>query len=117
MITLATLKDATAQEVFTQIKDHLLKQGERSLLPAIYDNCAYRGADGKKCAAGCLMTDEEASNIPEGKDWETLVQIGKVKPLHKDLILRLQDIHDQYTDVNDWPELLQNLAYKHGLKY
>jgi len=33
MITLATLDQATAQEVFTQVKDHLLKQGERSLSP------------------------------------------------------------------------------------
>jgi len=117
MITLATLDQATAQEVFTQIKDHLLKQSERSILPICDDNCAYRGADGKQCAAGCLMTDEEASTITEGKTWDSLVQKGKVTHFHNALISDLQRIHDQYSDVDDWPELLQNLAYKYNLKY
>jgi hypothetical protein len=117
MITLATLDQATAQEVFTQVKDHLLKQNERSLSPTGDDNCAYRGADGKKCAAGCLMTDKEASTITEGKTWDSLVLMGKVRHFHHDLISDLQRIHDQYSDVEDWPELLQNLAYKYNLKY
>ena len=117
MITLATLDQATAQEVFTQVKDHLLKQGERSLSPADDNNCAYRGAGGKQCAAGCLMTDKEASTIIEGKTWDSLVQRGKVGHFHNVLISDLQRIHDQYSDVEDWPELLQNLAYRYNLKY
>ena len=117
MITLATLDQATAQEVFTQVKDHLLKQGERSISPTCDDNCAYRGSDGKQCAAGCLMTDKEASTITEGKNWDSLVQMGKVRHFHHALISDLQRIHDQYSDVEDWPELLQNIAYKYNLKY
>jgi len=117
MITLATLGQATPQQVFTQVKDHLLKQGERSLLSTSDDNCAYRGSGGKQCAAGCLMTDEEASTIPEGKDWYNLIQLGKVKASHQDLIVRLQTIHDDYPDVDDWPDLLQKVASRYGLTY
>jgi len=117
MITLATLDQATAQEVFTQIKDHLLKQSERSILPICDDNCAYRGADGKQCAAGCLMTDEEASTITEGKTWDSLVQKGKVTHFHNALISDLQRIHDECIVVEDWPELLKITASKHDLKY
>ena len=117
MITLATLDQATSQEVFTQVKDHLIKQGERSLLPTCDDNCAYRGANGKQCAAGCLMTDKEASTITEGKNWDSLVQMGKVRHFHHALISDLQRIHDQCFVVENWPEILQNLAYKYNLKY
>ena len=60
MITLATLEQATAQQVFTQVKNHLLKQNEKSMINGI---CAYRGSNGLQCAAGCLMSDEEANKL------------------------------------------------------
>ena len=66
MITLKTLGKATAQEVFDQVATHLLTQNERSLDGA---SCSYRNCDGLKCAAGCLISDDEYDNQMEGIDW------------------------------------------------
>jgi len=54
MITLATLHLASAQEVFTQVKNHLLSQNRKSLLSK--DICGYRGQYGTACAAGTTET-------------------------------------------------------------
>jgi hypothetical protein len=58
MITLETLPQATAQEVFDQVATHLLTQRQRSTTKG---NCAYRGDDGLKCAAGCLLGPDDGS--------------------------------------------------------
>jgi hypothetical protein len=51
------------QEVFNQVYEHLLDQGEVCTGP---EGCAYRGRDGNKpngksCAIGCLIADEHYS--------------------------------------------------------
>lgn len=123
MITLATLKDATAQQVFDQVKNHLLKQNAISVGP---EGCAYRsGWEGQKmmCAAGCLISDEEyderGSFIMDGSNntsWEYHVKKGRVPKEHFELIKSLQVIHDNY-DVEEWPAQLKELAAYHGLVY
>ena len=118
MITLATLGQATPQQVFTQVKDHLLKQGERSMMSGIDPQCAYRGEGGMQCAAGCLMSDEEAQDIPEMKSWGVLIFKGYVTDSHSQLIGDLQDLHDNNdTDTDKWPKLLRETADKFGLEY
>lgn len=124
MITLATLKDATAQQVFDQVKNHLLKQNVRST--AAIQGCAYRGGWGSQklmCAAGCLISDEEyaerGSFIMDGSNntsWEYHVEKGRVPKEHFDLIKSLQTIHDQ-DDPSEWPAQLKELAAYHGLVY
>ena len=115
MITLATLHLASAQEVFTQVKNHLLSQNRKSLLSK--DICGYRGQDGTACAAGCLMSDEEAAAIPEGQSWETLVFRGLVTTSkHHHLISALQNVHD-IQPVAGWPDSLRELADEEGLVY
>ena len=60
MITLKTLPQATAQEVFDQITQHLLQQGKAA--KSVTGACRYRieTAEGiLKCAAGCLIADDE----------------------------------------------------------
>lgn len=48
----------TKQETFDTVARHLLRQSEKSIDPMIPGSgCAYRGADGRKCAAGCLIPD------------------------------------------------------------
>ncbi len=44
------------QEVFTKVKDHLLKQN-KAAVNAGYGACAYLAPDGLKCAVGCLIPD------------------------------------------------------------
>ncbi len=54
-ITLATLPEATAQEVYSQVRKHLLTQKMKSIEEG--KGCVYRGPDGLMCAAGCLISD------------------------------------------------------------
>lgn len=128
-VTLATLPLATSQQVFDQVAVHLLLQRQRSL--ASQDMCAYRGEDGLKCAAGCLIGDDEyqswmddcveltASLHDSGEldsneliwttAWGVLVGRGLVPAAHADLILRLQRVHD-HMSVNSWRIELEHLA-------
>ena len=45
------------QELFDKIATHLLTQGARS--ENSLGKCLYRGEFGRKCAVGCLISDEE----------------------------------------------------------
>jgi hypothetical protein len=122
MITLATLEQATAQEVFDQISVHMLKQKARSMVED--DVCAYRGEGGLKCAAGCLISDEEASIFKPGFNlntlpWSCLITRGMVTDKHKTLISEMQAIHDSpyFNPKQDWLVEIKKLAKKRGLTY
>lgn len=108
MITLETLCNATAQEVFDQVATHLLHQGQKSM-EIVGTGCAYRGSYGLKCAAGCLMSDNEWSSGMEGKRWRDLVLECSVPTDHFDLIRQLQNIHDA-REPECWLERLNDLA-------
>lgn len=96
-ITLATLEQATEQEVFDQVARHLLTQGYKSETHD-YDSpiqgCLYRGPNGAKCAAGILMSDDEWKSYWEGCDWQTLIEQNEVPSSHYNFIWSLQYIHD-----------------------
>lgn len=111
MITLKTLPYATQQEVFDQAAVHLLTQKSVSI---IRDVCRYK-ADGKKCAAGCFISDEEYNIKMEGNNWASLIQNGLVADsTHMGIILELQCIHDTH-DVQSWKSRLITLARKYTL--
>ena len=65
------------QEVFDKVVRHLLKQGER----AISDNgrCAYNDSHGRKCAVGCLITDEAYNPDIEHRAADTTEVIWALK--------------------------------------
>lgn len=100
------IKTATELEVFTYVKNHLLKQGRKSVIHGTF--CQYRGDNGGKCAAGCLIPDAEYDPAIEGKIWTELVNFDEVPSNHCKLIRKLQIIHDQY-DTEDWYERLTKL--------
>ena len=117
-ITLKTLPTATAQEVFDQVVGHLLRQGERCAGPVHRHEfrfglldvdigkpyCLYRNNEGMKCAAGCLIGDDEYRLSMEGHAW------GEIAPEeHAELIITLQLIHDLYTP-SIWASKLRDLA-------
>lgn len=104
MITLATLNKAAVKEVFEQVKNHLLTQKERSMIDE--DVCAYRGTNGLKCAAGCLISDDEYKENFESKRWKALADWGMVPSTHVELINSLQSLHDHYP-VSLWEEELE----------
>lgn len=105
-ITLATLSQATAQEVFDQVATHLLTQMERSRGENKY---AYRSASGLKCAAGCLIGDDEYNERFEEFNWIRLVDDWNVSTAHKELIQNLQRTRDDYEPFS-WHERLKRIA-------
>ena len=117
MITLKTLPQATAQEVFDHVTQHLLKQGKKAI--SAIGACQYRveTAEGVlKCAAGCLIADDEYNRMFEYLAWKSLVNDRKVPSAHKDLITSLQKMHDTCL-VSEWPERLRQLAADYDLQY
>ena len=120
MITLKTLEQATAQQVFDQVATHLLAQNKHSKMRTKstiqVPRCAYRGDGGLMCAAGCLIAGEEYnSDNFEMLSWFTLVQHALVPNAHVDLISALQRVHD-CSPVSEWPLWLQRVAENFDLK-
>lgn len=113
-ITLKTLPEASAQGVFDQVKAHLLNQMEQSKIPT---KCLYRGPEDMKCAAGCLMSDEEyESAFERNGDWNALVAKGCVPATHKKLIKSLQIVHD-FSNPVFWVDELKQVAEQYNLNY
>jgi hypothetical protein len=111
MITLATLSKATAQEVFDQVATHLLEQNKAC--KSDEDTCLYRH-ESLKCAAGCLISDEEYDPSLEGNGWKTLAHNDIVSKCHSRLIIDLQYVHDaMYAET--WKQGLVNVAEAYGL--
>lgn len=117
-ITLATLAQATPQQVFNQVATHMLTQNQHSMLKC--GGCAYRSSAGFKCAVGCLIADNEYRDDMEGTNVSGLLaQCGAfpqalTHPLpHVGLLSKLQMIHDRQP-VGEWRMLLRTLATCHG---
>ena len=109
MITLKTLEQATVQEVFDQVAEHLLAQNKQS--EGVHNNgltCMYRSPDGLKCAAGCLIGDDEYSSEWERRNWGCVSKACGVTK-HIDLISSLQSIHDE-CEPSEWLVRLKELA-------
>lgn len=104
------MKMLTLQEVFDKAALGLLKQNERSTADRktnpIHAQCLYRGANGMKCAAGFLITDEmyekygagdlEGGSVNNSLEVQKALMESGVDMLHtsRDLVGRLQYIHD-----------------------
>ena len=100
----------TDRDVFEFIKNHLLTQGQRSLM----DNemtCAYFGVEGKKCAVGALIREDiYHSSIEEKPVNDKLVRSAVTKSvpnwiINTEMLCELQSIHDGTSDY-DW-EMVQ----------
>lgn len=137
-ITLATLPQATAQQVFDHCARHLLTQMKKSLRvapPGYRDDgedtfCAYRAAGGLKCVAGACIADHEYRGFMDdycllhelvygqtGVDrhdldtgWLCLVELGLVPSAHAELITELQEVHDRW-GPECWARQLTSFAY------
>lgn len=117
-ITLATLADATAQEVFDQVVTHLLTQNKKSQNSV--NNCLYRNGEGLACAAGCLISEEEMVGVQatgsNGVGWIGLIRTMKLTENHKALISKLQNIHDD-SHPEDWEEDSKSVAEARNLQF
>lgn len=106
----------TAQEIYDTVAEHMLKQNQRSTLLSIagYDACAYRGMDGLKCAAGCLIPEEIYQVIFEGYSWPEMISDFDFPKDHWELITKLQNIHD-HIDPKNWRKGLTIIANSYSL--
>jgi hypothetical protein len=116
MITLKTLPQATAQQVFDQVAKHLLDQKQCSYMEG--KGCRYRTKSpesGKlKCAAGCLIDDEEYCSKWEGDYWGDLIAQNEVPSAHRKLIVDLQHLHDLHP-AETWRVNLEFIADTYDL--
>jgi len=98
-------QELTAQTIFDTVVDHLFTQGR----PAVAGNgfCAYRGANGAKCAVGILIPDDlydpkmdNMDNADDGNGYgvsmllNTFGLLNFLRP-HTKLLWGLQDTHDE----------------------
>lgn len=112
IVSIRNLHEVTEMEVLEFITAHLLSQ--RKMCYEISKNgqtiCKYRHGD-LRCAAGCLIPDEDYSKSFEGLTWEAMVSGGAVPSNHKWVITETQLIHD-VRPVESWPLELEKLKYK-----
>lgn len=114
------------QETFNRVVRHLLTQGKKAIYEAEDGPaCAYRGADGTKCAIGCLIPDSFYLPVFEGnapgldKYASTVgkmlaVAAGAESQEDVNLLRELQHVHDT-EDPELWPGRLRRVAADYGL--
>ena len=102
-------------EIFEKVKTHLLTQMEKSVNAE--GACMYRGDNGNKCAAGCLIKDEfykpELENISASSDvvhFAISQSIGDYGSTADIMILHLQSIHDNQCP-EDWEAYLNTFKF------
>ena len=113
----------TNQEIFDTVVIHLRNQGEKSQTDEPNQDgdfeCLYRLKRGDKilkCAAGCLIKDEDYKPKFERKNagWSEMAYCFADMDIK--LILRLQNIHD-LAEIPDWERQFQVAAKDYGLIY
>lgn len=121
---------AEAQEMFNVVVEHLRKQNAKSEREAdhkycVSSICCYRSPDGKKCAIGCLIPDEEHDPKMDenaGSDIDQLIKSWLSVPLrekferHVALLSELQYEHDTYR-VEEWEARLAMVASRFELVF
>lgn len=132
----------TNQEIFDKVSKHLLEQAMPAFDP-ITNGCRYRGANGTKCAVGCLIKDEfyspDLENNRVGHPRVTRAvgaSLNEVITAETEALLSaLQRVHDRATSTVHrnryrnragnlsptkikaaWKEDLQEVAQQHGLE-
>lgn len=94
------------REAFDTVKGHLLTQMARSVNDS--GECMYRGLEGRKCAVGCLIPDEEYDVRMERKRASVVRQsVRSLSGLDRGMLERLQVIHDSF-DVETWEAKLDD---------
>ena len=125
----------SSQEIFDTVAEHLWKQMCAAVTrpEGLYDSCAYRADDGKKCAVGCLILDQEYTPAMEGLPVKALLRQGLLPQRlvgHILLLVELQLVHDHSArvssgscdlrvefDPRQLDDSLSRVAETHGLLY
>lgn len=112
------------QKTFNTIVTHLRQQGDQSL-DSFGIQCRYRNYLDKKCAIGCLISDEEY--LPEMESlslFDLQCQYPKLSLFSKEcgddganyfnLLNKMQNIHDLYFPP-EWELFFKEVAKEHKL--
>jgi hypothetical protein len=105
--TTERLNAMSLQEIFDFVNEQVIKQAKPSWRGELGD-CAYRGPNGLKCAAGFLLDDEDFDPDMEGKGARDMCNMIGFRSGHdvndldyadtitrkRDLIARMQGAHD-----------------------
>lgn len=113
IVSIRNLHEVSEMDVLEFITAHLLSQRKmsRTFTPVLNRTiCRYKHDD-LRCAAGCLIPDEDYRPEMEGNVWYTLINKKMVPPHHAWVIAKAQSIHD-FTPVKAWAEELQKLKEK-----
>lgn len=109
MIIDKDLETAPLRDIFEQAKAHLLSQNAKSYCEGDQSSCAYRSADGLKCAVGIFLSDKVALENNNDGVGELLANVGWDIPVKTfNLLKNLQGVHDNRV-VENWPILLDHL--------
>ncbi len=109
------------QEAFDKAYKGIVAQGCISLLDNSF-NCAYRGADGAKCAVGHLITDEQITKYAIGNTVAVYSfpeeLIAELLPEDDDAMLffeELQGVHDGAGGVSEFKTRAAKFAKEYKL--
>lgn len=112
----------TKQEMFDRVVTHLRAQGRRSQIQIHGRSaCAYRGADGTKCAIGVLIPDALYRSTIEGDPVALLpsrirAAIGANTEENEHLAVALQYVHDSRIP-DSWEYYFKCIARDMNLRY
>jgi hypothetical protein len=109
----------TKQSVFTRVATHLLNQNAKSVPSGKRGSCRYRGANGMRCAIGCLIDDAHYRTGLEGLAVGNHLVRDAVRAsgviASSAFLARLQMVHDG-SEPHDWLSRLTEIAKDHHLK-
>lgn len=95
------MQERTAQETFDTVVEHLRMQGGRA---GSSGSCLYKADNGRKCAVGCLIPDDQYDAAMERRSAGAIIGeypgLEHLKP-HVDLLMALQEAHDDADDRDD----------------
>ena len=109
-----------AQTIFNRVARHLLRQNAKSEgVRCGATTCLYRGPQGRRCAIGIFITDENYTRRMETHNLTTLLQMYEDRvpswfTEHQRLLRALQRLHDEEW-VTDWRTSLAQIARSFGL--
>jgi hypothetical protein len=114
----------TTQDLFDHVVRHLFKQHAKSARTDLNGSirCKYRGAEGRKCAIGCVIDDSIYKPFMEDEDVHALSghiskSIGReLTNSDIDVLDDLRYVHDTNM-VHEWPTRLKWRAKMHGLSF
>lgn len=111
----------TKQEIFDKVVAGLASQGfERSVDAESPHRCMYRGAEGRRCAAGWLIPDEQyragLEKLPVVSAAVCGVLVGLVGEENILFVQALQDVHDNGRTPLSMQDNLRNVAGRYSLE-